>query len=137
MIEPVQRERVEAALKSALVDRGVTASELGRQLGKGAHWVSSILHRIRDGQALTVESVRILRTQLPTLDTHLKAAGWWAGSSRSTGHSIPATRSTEHLRMQMHQLLLKREELDSEIIKLREQIETLEEIVTQQQASAL
>lgn len=126
MIEYSQRVKVEAAVKAAIRERGVSISELGRLLGKGSEWVGGVLHRIRDGQALTAESVRIMRTELPSLETLLREAGWWAGSSRPKGHSVPATRSTEHLRLQMNQLLLKREEIDREISKVRDQIESLE-----------
>ena len=125
MLDPIERERIESAIKAALQDRGVNISEAGRILGKGKAWVSSVLQRVRDGQPFTVETFRIMRVEFPTLEGHLNSAGWSSfGSTRA--RPVLATRSTEHLRLQRNNLMQRREQLDQEIRELTAQIAELE-----------
>lgn len=127
MLDPIERERIEAAIKSAVKDAGINIAEAGRRVGKGASWLSSVLQRVREGHSLTVETVRILRTELGTIEEHLTAAGWSAfGAVKS--RPIIATRSTEHLRMHRNNLMRKRDELDKEIREITMQIAELEEM---------
>lgn len=128
MLEPVERERIEAAIKSACNDAGINIAETGRQVGKGSSWLSSVLQRVREGHALTVETVRILRPVLKTLEDHLAQAGWSSFGSRRV-RPVIATRSTEHLRLHRNNLMRKRDELDKEIREVTAQIAELEEMV--------
>lgn len=128
MLEPIERERIEAAIKSAVKDAGINIAEAGRRVGKGASWLSSVLQRVREGHSLTVETVRTIRTELPTLEEHLKDAGWSAfGTTKA--RPVLATRSTEHLRLRRNQLMLQRDGIDQEIREITAQIAELEEMV--------
>jgi hypothetical protein len=127
MLEPIERERIEAAIKSAVKDAGINIAEAGRRVGKGSSWLSSVLQRVREGHTLTVETVRILRGELPTVEEHLTQAGWSTfGATKS--RPIIATRSTEHLRLHRNALMRKRDEIDKEIREITAQIAELEEM---------
>lgn len=121
MIEPVDRERLVAAIKAAVADTGETQSNISRLLGKKNTWVGSVLTQIRDGHSLTIRTVEILKQRLPTLVDHLRAAGWY-GKTEKKGRSVVATRSVEHLNMQWTQLVSQRDKLNGEILAIEQQI---------------
>ena len=128
MLDPIEREKIEAAIKAALADAKLSCAEAGRRLGKGASWVGSVLQRVRDGHSLTTDTVRTLRVEVPTLEEHLKSAGWTTFGSVRNRPVLP-TRSTEHLRKYRAQLMLQRDDLDKKIREVTGQIAELEEMV--------
>lgn len=129
MYEPVQSEMIVAAIKASIDDVNITIAEVGRRIGKGSSWLSSVLSRVRDGQTLTMESVRLMRPHLPSVEERLRAAGWYCPRvTARAGRPVPATRSTQHLRAVRTSLELRRSELDRQIDEISRQIEVLEDM---------
>lgn len=126
MLEPVIREKYVAAIKASLEAAGLNMSEASRRLGKPSDWVSSLIHRIREGHNLTVDSVRTLRQEAPTLDEHLRAAGWTAGGPQTRGRPAIINRNSQVLRQHRAQLILRRDEIDREIVAITAQIAEVE-----------
>lgn len=128
MLEPLEREKIEAAIKLALNDSNLSQAEMGRRIGKGASWVASVLQRVRDGHSLTVETVRVMRVELPSLEDHLRLAGWSSFGPIRRSRSVLPTRSSEHLRKYRSQLMLQRDDIDVKIREVTAQIAEIEEI---------
>lgn len=126
MLEPLVREQYVAGIKAALDEAGLTMAEVGRLTGKGAHWVSGLMQRVKEGHNLTMESVRILRQHVPSLEQHLQAAGWSSAGPQARGRPAIVTRNSQILRMHRSKLMLQRDELDRQIIEVTAQIAEVE-----------
>jgi transcriptional regulator with XRE-family HTH domain len=126
MLEPLVREQYVAAIKASLDAAGLTMSEAARRLGKSSSWVSSLVQRVREGHNPTVESVRTLRQEAPSLDEHLRAAGWTAGGPQTRGRPAIVARNNQVLRQYRSRLMLQRDDLDRQIVAVTAQIAEVE-----------
>lgn len=127
MMDPVDREKIVAAIKAAVKDTGLTQSELSRQIGKKHDWIGSKISVVREGGNLTRETVDLMKTRMPTLVEHLRIVGWYPAREKG-GRSVAASRSVQHLEMQRTQKLLEIDRLKGEVLDLENRIADLKEM---------